>query len=394
MQVFKVIIKTIRKNLHVLSIYLIVFVFFLVLMSSLQSSEGSSEFSEVKSEVMIINKDSGNVIADSFADFMTKASIPIAPVETEEEMLDALFSEQADYILVIPEGFSKNFLSGSHTVQLEQQSVAGSRGAVWTDMKIRKYLDLLRLYTELSDVDADDTEGIAKISAQVETQMNKETQVVYPTGAQKVRESSVPYFFKFMAYSLMAITILGVGTILKLFTGRDFKNRLRCSPEKTSSVNLQLVLGNLCFAFTAWAVMTLVCLSFGMKDGLKSWIWILVLNSLVFMITTLCMSVVIGLVVKNENVRTFVANVVALGSSFLSGIFVPIEFQSETVRKIAGFIPAFWYVKAVEESKNLTSYAWSDIQPIAVYMVIQLGFGVAFICVAMAVSRERSRRTV
>lgn len=232
MQVFKIIIKTIRKNLHVLSIYLFVFVGFLVLMSGTQASEGSSAFSEVKRSVMIINEDSGNVIADAFADFMKKASIPIAPVDTEEEMLDALFNEEADYILIIPEGFSKDFLSGSHAVQLEQQSVAGSRGEVWTDMKIRKYLDLLRLYAELSDVDANDSDAIAKLCAKVETQMNKETQVVYPVGARKVKESSVPYYFKFMAYSLMAVTILGVGAILKLFTDRDFKNRLRCSPRR------------------------------------------------------------------------------------------------------------------------------------------------------------------
>ena len=394
MQVFKIIIKTIRKNLHVLSIYLFVFVGFLVLMSGTQASEGSSAFSEVKRSVMIINEDSGNVIADAFADFMKKASIPIAPVDTEEEMLDALFNEEADYILIIPEGFSKDFLSGSHAVQLEQQSVAGSRGEVWTDMKIRKYLDLLRLYAELSDVDANDSDAIAKLCAKVETQMNKETQVVYPVGARKVKESSVPYYFKFMAYSLMAVTILGVGAILKLFTDRDFKNRLRCSPEKTSSVNLQLVLGNLCFAFMAWAVLVLVCVIYAFREGLKPWTWIMILNSFVFMLVTLSMSVVLGLVIKSENVRTFVANVVALGSSFLCGIFVPIEFQSETVRKIAGFLPAYWYVKGVEEAKNLTSYAWSDLKPIGLYMLIQLGFGVAFICVAMAVSREKSRRTV
>jgi len=394
MQVFKVVLKTIRKNLNVLSIYLFVFVGFLILMTSMQTSVGSSVFYEVRSDVMIINRDSGNIIADSFAEFMKKASDPVAPVDTEEEMLDALFNEEADYILVIPEGFSEDFLSGTHKVQLEQQSVAGSRSAVWVDMKIRKYMDLLRLYSELTDVDPDDSIAIAELSSKVETQMNKETKVIYPTGAQKVRESSVPYFFKFMGYALMAITILGVGTILKLFTDRDFKNRLRCSPQKTSSVNLQLVLGNFCFAFTACAIMILVCLSFGLKEGLQPWVWIMVLNAFVFMISTLCLSVVIGLVVKSENVRSLIANVVALGSSFLSGIFVPIEFQSETVRKIAGFLPAFWYVKAVEEAKNLTSYAWRDIRPIAVYMVIQLGFGVAFICVAMAVSREKSRRTI
>lgn len=394
MQVFKVIIKTIRKNFHVLSIYLIVFVGFMVLMSSVQSSGGSSMFSEVKRTVMIINHDSGNVIADEFADFMKRASIPIDPVETEEEMLDALFNEEADYILIIPEGFSADFLSGSYSNALEQQSIAGSRSAVWTDMKIRKYMDLLRLYTRLSDVDVNDSEAIRALTEKVEKQMNTETVVIYPVGVKKQGNEFTAMYFKFMGYSLMAVTILGIGFILKIFNGRDFRNRLRCSPEKTSNVNIQLVIGSLCFAAVAWLVLILIAITFSYFEGIKPWIWLTVVNSFVFMLSTLCMSVVLGLVVKGENARSAVANVVALGSSFLGGIFVPQEFQSEIVRKIAGFLPAFWFVKAIDEIQGLSSFTWNNIRPIMMYMLIQLIFGVAFICVAMAVSRERSRRTV
>lgn len=394
MQVFKVILKTIRKNIPMLSIYLIVFVGFLILMSSMQSSGAMAGYSEVRSRVMIINKDSGNVIADEFYDFMSDSSIPIEPVYTQEEMLDALFNEDADYILIIPEGFSKDFLSGNHMAALEQQSAAGSRSAVWTDMTIRKYMDLLRLYTELSDVDVNDTEAIRAITNQVKLRMNTDTEVVYPVGIQKKSEASSPYYFKFMGYSMIALIILGVGAILKLFTGRDFKNRLRCSPEKTSNVNMQLILGNLCYAVLAWLVLVLVCVAFSLKEGLQGWTWIMVINSFVFLLSTVSLSVLLGLVVKGDNARSAIANVVALGSSFLSGIFVPQEFQSDTVRKIAGFLPAYWYVKAIEKAKNLTSYAWSDLRPIAVYMLIQLAFGIAFICIAMAVSRDKSRRAV
>ncbi len=394
MQVFKVILKTLRKNIPMLSIYLFVFVGFLILMSSMQDSGVIAGYSEVRSSVMIINKDSGNVIADEFYNFMMDSSIPIKPVDTEEEMLDALFNEDADYILIIPEGFSEDFLSGNHEAALEQQSVAGSRSAVWTDMTIRKYMDLLRLYTELSDIDVSDAKTIRAITTQVKLRMNTDTEVVYPVGMQKESESSSPYYFKFMGYSMIALIILGVGAILKLFTGRDFKNRLRCSPEKTSSVNMQLVLGNMCFALLAWLVLVSVCIVFSLKEGLHGWTWVMVINSFVFLLSTVSLSVLLGLVVKGDNARSAIANVVALGSSFLSGIFVPQELQSETVRRIAGFLPAYWFVKAIEEAKDLTSYAWSDMRPIATYMLIQLAFGVAFICIAMAVSRDKSRRTV
>lgn len=39
-----------------------------------------------------------------------------------------------------------------------------------------------------------------------------------------------------------------------------------------------------------------------------------------------------------------VSNVIALGMSFLSGVFVPIEFLGDGIIKIAHFLPAYWYI--------------------------------------------------
>ena len=43
------------------------------------------------------------------------------------------------------------------------------------------------------------------------------------------------------------------------------------------------------------------------------------------------------------NALNFVANIVALGSSFLCGIFVPLWLMGDFVKNIAQFLPAYWY---------------------------------------------------
>lgn len=45
-----------------------------------------------------------------------------------------------------------------------------------------------------------------------------------------------------------------------------------------------------------------------------------------------------------------IVNTVSLGSSFLCGVFVQQELLGETVPSIARFLPAYWYVKAVDIS--------------------------------------------
>ncbi|MBN1892560.1 MAG: ABC transporter permease [Clostridiales bacterium] len=394
MQVFKVVLKIIRRNLHVLSIYVFVFVFLNGALSMMSTSNGSAEYHSVKSRVMVINKDAGQGVADGLEEYMGQVGIPIAPAESDEEILDAMFYADAEYILTIPEGFSEDFLSGRHEMTIGKQTVASSTSAVWTDMMVEKYLELFRVQAELSEVDTEDTTAVYGISQNVMEQLENETKVVHVSGEPQDNDSVITFSFKFMAYSLMAVIILGVASILKVFNDRDFRNRLRSSPENSSGVGLQMMLGNFCFVVVVWALLVLVCMFLFGFDASKPWSWILVLNTFVFSVCILSLSMLIGHLVKTDNARSAVANVVALGSCFLGGVFVPQEFLSDTVKTIASFMPAFWYVKVIEEAKNLTSYAWSDVDSIFGYMAIQLGFGIAFTLITMIVSRERSRKTV
>lgn len=52
----------------------------------------------------------------------------------------------------------------------------------------------------------------------------------------------------------------------------------------------------------------------------------------------------IGQVMKKAETVSMVSNVIALGMSFLSGVFVPIEFLGDGIIKVAHFLPAYWYI--------------------------------------------------
>lgn len=116
------------------------------------------------------------------------------------------------------------------------------------------------------------------------------------------------------------------------------------------------------------------------------WLW---LNGLVFTIAVLSISYLVGLLTKNRNAQSAIANVVSLGFSFLSGAFVPQELLSDKVLTIASFNPTYWYVKANNAIGKLSNFNFDNLSSILIYMLIELGFAIAIFSVALVISKQK-----
>lgn len=394
MQVFKVLLKIIKKNFPMLSIYLIVFFIFTYALGVVDTSDDPTGYSDVQSRVMVINQDAGESVSDGLEEYLDETGQLVAPVFSEEEIRDTLFRADAEYIITIPEGFSDDFLSGEHTLTMETRSVAGSTDKIRTDMIVQKYLEIFRLYVDLTNPDVADDAEMTLISEMVREDLSIETEVIAASYSSGNTFSPVPFYFKFLSYSLLAIMILGVSSIMKVFSERDFKNRLMCSPKRATQVNLQIFLGNMCFAVITWLFFMGACLFMFFDQISNAKTVIMIINAFIFTLSALSLSFLLGQVVKGDNARSAVANVVALGSSFLGGVFVPQALLSDFVKSLASFTPTFWYVLAVEEAKDLQTFGWRDLDSIIGYMAIQICFAIAFLMIALMISRQKKRKTV
>ena len=111
------------------------------------------------------------------------------------------------------------------------------------------------------------------------------------------------------------------------------------------------------------------------------------LNVFCFMVVTLGIVFLVGQVVRKSSVLNMISNVIALGMSFLCGIFVPLEFLGEGLIKAAHFLPAYWYI---------TSANWIDhyvpgqtMGELWKSMGIQLLFGAALVGIGLAYSKAK-----
>jgi len=116
---------------------------------------------------------------------------------------------------------------------------------------------------------------------------------------------------------------------------------------------------------------------------------LLAANALVFTLACLSLSFLISQLIKSRAVQQSIANVLALGTCFISGVFVPQELLGDAVQTLASFTPTYWYVRAVNTLDSLPVMDLQALQPVIQAMLIQLGFAVALLAVALAVVRQK-----
>ena len=112
------------------------------------------------------------------------------------------------------------------------------------------------------------------------------------------------------------------------------------------------------------------------------------------MISALSFAFLIGNLIHNKEAISGLVNVVALGSSFLCGAFVPSEFLPASVLKIAHFFPSYYYISNNEIISKLEHVTKSDITPILVNMGITILFTLGWILLANIFSKkERTKKS-
>lgn len=110
------------------------------------------------------------------------------------------------------------------------------------------------------------------------------------------------------------------------------------------------------------------------------------LNSYVEMLVSLAIAFVIGVLVKGENLVNVIVTPLSLASSFLGGVFVPLSMLAEGVRKVAHFIPSYWYSEVNNTLADFSNLSAENLKTVWSGIGIQLIFVVFFISIALAVN--------
>ncbi|MGI6706349.1 MAG: ABC transporter permease [Clostridia bacterium] len=384
MQVYKAFFKIIQKNLPQLIIYLVVFLFFAVFLANTYTSPMSTDFTQTKVNIAFINQDTGSKLVEGLKNYLKQNANLIDVPDELQKLQDALFFRHVEYIIRIPDGFTEGLLRGEN-VQLEKTTVPNSMTSIYMDALVNKYISTAASYFKYAE-DLSQEQIVRFIDRDLSG--GTEVKLVNPN-LEKTKSERRAYYFNYLSYSLLAILIQGVSVVMMVYNHPDVKKRNLCSPLKIGYINFQMVLGNISFAIMTWFVMILT--SFIMYGSFMFTIkgLLFILNSFVFTLTALSISYCTGNIVKSKEAMAAVANVVSLGTCFISGVFVPQAFLGRTVLKFASFTPTYWYVKSNNEIASILNLKAENIWLIFRNMLVMLGFAVFVLAVTLVMIKQK-----
>ena len=109
------------------------------------------------------------------------------------------------------------------------------------------------------------------------------------------------------------------------------------------------------------------------------------------MIVSLSLAFLIGNIVNSKTAINGIINVVALGSSFLCGAFVPMEWLPKYVVSISHILPSYWYIKTNELIKTIEIINLKNIEPLIKNGLVLIIFMIIFITITNIISKKKRR---
>lgn len=379
-----IVFKTFLKVLNKCKAPVIMFTAILICFAGLnmKTSDNSMSFVASKPDVLIVNKDNDIGVTKNLVNYIRDNSNIIDVKNTEEAISDALFYRDVNYIIYIPENYRSDFLNGKNP-KVEVRSTGDYQASI-AEMNLERYMNIANIYN--SSINNED-ELISKIN---ET-LSKQAKIVVNSKLDTVAMEKATYYFNFANYSILAGCVYVICLILSSFKDEKVRKRTVISSTNYGIYNLKLLMSNILFAVIMWIFyVVLGCLLVG-KVLFTTHGLVYIANSFVFTICATTIAFLIGNLVSNKNAINGIVNVVALGSSFLCGAFVPTEMLPDAVLKIAHILPSYYYINSNDRLFSIESITFESIKPILCNMLIMLLFSIGFIIITNIISKKKRK---
>ena len=380
MNTFKAFLKILSKNRFLVIMYIAILI--ILNISIMSSKEANNDFVSIKPDIYIENEDEEKGVTKDLIRYLNDNCNVVKLKDNDNAISDALFYRDVNYIIYIPKNYNNDFLAGKNP-ELEIKT-NGNYEASLAEMLLKKYIKVANTYNEYIE---DENELVTKIN---ET-LNKQSEVKLTSKVDNRILNRATVYYNFVSYSLLGSLIYIICIVLTSFKDPKVQKRIIISSTNYKKINRQLLASNILFSLIVWAffvVVSLVLIGDFMYTprGL-----IYILNSFLFTICATSLAFLLGTVIKNSGAIDGVVNVIALGSSFLCGVFAPIEMIPDYVLKIAHVLPSYYYVRNNEAVKTLEVMNYENLKPILLNGIIILCFALLFIILTNIISKKKQR---
>lgn len=380
MIVFKTFLKVLNKCKFVIIMYTVLLIAFAGF--NIKTSDNTTNFTPSKPDVLIINEDENEKLSKNLVNYIEK-NCNIKDIEKSQEKInDALFYRDVNYIIYIPKNYSNDFLNGLNP-EIKIKS-SGDYNSSYTEMLLSRYIKVANIFGK-------DIKNVDELISKINDTIYKEVDVEITSKLDTDKLSKASFYYNFANYSILAGCVYVICLILSSFKEENINKRTIVSSMDYKKYNRNLLLSNSLFAIVLWGFY--VILSFILIGDVMFTLngIYYIINSFIFTICALTIAFLIGNLVSNKNAINGIVNVIALGSSFLCGAFVPVEFLPDAVLKVSHILPSYWYIQTNELLKTIEVFSMESLKPIIINMGVVVLFTIMFIVITNIISNKKRK---
>ena len=377
MTVYKGYMKIVKQNKGLILLYLAIFFGITMVFQATASKDTTNNYKAESVKIGIVDNDNGP-LAQGLEAYLEQFHDVTILADDKAAMQEKLFYRDIEYIIRIPSGFFDTFIKENQ--KLSVTKVPGSYTSFYVDQQINSFLNNVRIYyaagfSEEEAVKAAQTPADAHIT------------LIDSTGTAGSTPNFV-FYYRYIPFLFLSLLCYIMGNILSAFRKGDLPKRMQASAVSMNRQNTEGLLAAATIAMILWTVTIAVSLLFYHQSLINHPGFIYyILNSLMMLLVALSISYLVGIITTNSNMLSGVVNVIALGMSFLCGVFVPLEYMNSNVKTAAQFLPVYWYEKTNDLLVQFSSITGEVRTDVLQALGIQFVFAAAFVCIAMAISK-------
>lgn len=378
MTVFSTFWKVINKYKGTIILYTVMLIVFGGV--NMTTNDTGVDFTSSKPDILIVNNDKDSEVTNNLVKYMSDNANIVSVKDNEEARDDALFYRDVSYIIYIPKNYGIDTLNGKE-VELEIKKI-DTYDAALAEMMLSRYIETQNIYLKTN---ISESELINNINESLKDKTNVE--IVSKLNTSKL--TKVSRYFNFASYSIMAVTIYIICLVITSFHEKSVNKRIIISSMNYKEHNRLLLLSSSVYALVVWILYTILgFIIFGSElftfRGL-----LFIGNEFIFTFCSLTLSLLISSLCYSKTAVSGIVNVVALGSAFLCGAFIPLEWLPSSVIKIAHILPTYYFISSNEILKSLEVINMSNLHSVFINTIIMLLFSILFIIINNIVTKKK-----
>lgn len=368
MTVFKTFWKIVNKYKGTIILYTVMLISFGGI--NLASNDTTTTFTSTLPNIAIVNNDQKSVLTNNLISYLSENSKVVDIENDEEKINDALFYRDVSYVVYIPKNYTNDVLKGMNpTIDIKSTNDYTSS---LEEMMLTDYLNLQNTYLKL-------TTDQTKLTNYINDTLKDKSKVVLTSKVDTKSLSKVSRYFNFASYSILAVVIFIITLVLTSFKDKTVNKRIVVSSMNYKKHNGLILKSSLLYALIVWALFSLLAIILLGKSILNTRGLLLSLNTLVFTLQALTFALLISSLVNNKDAIGGIVNVVALGSAFLCGAFIPSIYLPEKVVSISHIFPAYYYNNSNDLVTSLEVINLTTLKPFITNIMMMLVFMLVFI---------------